>query len=445
MRAIELKTELPGPRSRALMVRRQAAIPAGIGHSAPIFIASASGALLHDVDGNTLIDFGGGIGTLNVGHAHPAVVEAAREQLGRFTHSCFSVTPYEGYVALAERLNFSVPGPFAKKTLFANSGVEAVENAVKIARRATGREAVLVFEHAFHGRTLLGMSMTSKVQPYKLGFGPFAPEIYRLPYPYLYRRPAGLASDQAAFRAEIEEFFATHVAAEKVACVVMELVLGEGGFVVAPPAYVTALMELCRKHGILFVADEIQTGFGRTGRMWAMEHYGIEPDLTTIAKSIAGGLPLSAVTGRAELMDAAQIGGLGGTFVGNPVACAAALAVLDLYEKGDLLERAAELGSKIEARLAGLAARHPCIGEVRGLGAMRALELVRDRTTREPDKERTQATIRRAWESGLLLLSAGTHGNVIRTLMPLVISDAELHEGFDVLEQALESSAGEIR
>ena len=422
------------------MARRQAAIPAGIGHSAPIFVASASGALLYDVDGNTFIDFAGGIGTLNVGHSHPAVVAAAREQLEKFTHSCFAVAPYESYVELAERLNRSIPGGFAKKTLFANSGVEAVENAVKIARRATGREAVLVFEHAFHGRTLLGMSMTSKVQPYKLGFGPFAPEIYRFPFPYLYRRPVGLAADEATFRRELEEFFATHVAADRLACVVIELVLGEGGFVVAPPAFVKVLADLCRENGILFVADEIQTGFGRTGRMWAMEHYGLEPDLTTLAKSLAGGLPLSAVTGRAELMDAAQVGGLGGTFVGNPVACVAALAVLDLYEKGPLLERAAEVGRRVEARLASIADRHESVGEVRGLGAMRALELVRDRATREPDKERTQATIRRAWERGLLLLSAGTYGNVIRTLMPLVVTDEQLEEGFEVLEQSLETS-----
>lgn len=437
MRSIQIQTEIPGPRSRALMARREKAIPAGIGHSAPVFVERASGALLHDVDGNTFIDFAGGIGTLNVGHAHPAVVAAARAQLERFTHSCFAVAPYESYVELAERFNRSIPGDFAKKTLFANSGVEAVENAVKIARRATGREAVLVFEHAFHGRTLLGMSMTSKVKPYKLGFGPFAPEIYRLAYPYLYRRPATAPATAAAFRAELEEFFATHVAAEKVACVVMELVLGEGGFVVAPPAYVQVLVELCRKHGILFVADEIQTGFGRTGRMWAMEHYGIAPDLTTIAKSIAGGLPLSAVVGRAELMDAAQVGGLGGTYVGNPVACAAALAVLDLFEKGPLLARAAELGVRVESRLAALAERHTSIGEVRGLGAMHALELVKDRATREPAREHTQAVIRRAYERGLLLLSAGTHGNVIRTLMPLVTTDEQLEEGFDVLEQSL--------
>ena len=445
MRAIELKTEVPGPRSRALMARRQAAIPVGIGHSAPVFVERAEGALLHDVDGNTFIDFAGGIGTLNVGHAHPAVVEAARAQLGKFTHSCFAVAPYASYVELAERLNVSIPGAFAKKTLFANSGVEAVENAVKIARRATGREAVLVFEHAFHGRTLLGMSMTSKVKPYKLGFGPFAPEIYRLPYPYLYRRPAALAADEAAFRRELEEDLHIGRRGDHEAALAQDQLHHHAGNLLGGDVRGEELLELCRKYGILFVADEIQTGFGRTGRMWAMEHYGIEPDLTTIAKSLAGGLPLSAVTGRAELMDAAQVGGLGGTFVGNPVACAAALAVLDLLEDGTFLARAAALGARIETRLAGLAARHESIGEVRGLGAMRALELVRDRATREPDKERTQTIVRRAWERGLLLLSAGTHGNVIRTLMPLVITDAQLEEGFDVLAQALETSAGEIR
>ena len=438
MPAIELKTEIPGPRSRALMERRLAAIPAGIGHATPLFVERAAGARLTDVDGNTFLDFAGGIGTLNVGHAHPAVVAAATEQLARFTHTCFSVAGYESYVALAERLNRSVPGDFAKKSLFASSGVEAVENAVKIARRATGREGVVVFEHAFHGRTLLGMSMTSKVKPYKLGFGPFAPEIYRLPYPYLYRRPAGAdRPDEAAFRAELEEFFSTHVAPEKVACVVMELVLGEGGFVPAPPAYVRVLAELCARHGILFVADEIQTGFGRTGTMWALEQYGVEADLFLSAKSLAGGLPLSAVTGRAEIMDAAQAGGLGGTYVGNPVACAAALTVFDLFEKGDLLDRAAAIGDRLEQRFAALAAAHPAIGEARGLGAMRALELVKDQATKEPDKERTAATTRRAWERGLVLLSAGTHGNVLRILVPLVATDAEVDEGLDVLTEAL--------
>lgn len=440
MRAIELKTEIPGPRSRALMARRRQAVPAGLGHSTPVFVERASGARVIDVDGNALLDFAGGIGTLNVGHAHPAVVAAVREQVGRFTHSCFAVAPYESYIALAERLNRATPGDFAKKTMLASSGVEAVENAVKIARRATGREAVVVFEHAFHGRTLLGLSMTSKVKPYKQGFGPFAPEIYRLPYPYLYRRPesASAPATAAVFRAELEEFFATHVAPEKVACVVIELVLGEGGFIVAPPAYIAVLAELCAKHGILFIADEIQTGFGRTGKMWAAEHYpGLSPDLTITAKSLAGGLPLSAVTGRAELMDAAQVGGLGGTYVGNPVACAAALAVLDLFEKTDLLDRAAALGRKLEARFTALTERMPAIGDARGLGAMRALELVKDRTTKEPDKERTAGAVKQAYERGLLLISAGTHGNVLRILVPLVVDDAELDEGLEVLEHAL--------
>jgi 4-aminobutyrate aminotransferase/(S)-3-amino-2-methylpropionate transaminase len=435
MTAIRLVTEIPGPRSRALASRRQAAVASGVGASTPLYLDHAHGAVAVDVDGNHFIDFAGGIGTLNAGHCHPAVVEAAGAQAARLTHSCFSVAGYEGYVELAERLNAVTPGGFAKKTMLANSGVEAVENAVKIARRATGREGVVVFEHAFHGRTLLGMSMTSKVKPYKLGYGPFAPEVYRLPYPYLYRRDAPASG--AAYRAEIEEFFQTQVAPERVACVVIELVLGEGGFIVAPEAYVAELQDLCRKHGILLIADEIQTGFGRTGKMWASQHYGLEPDLLVMAKSLAGGLPLSAVVGRADAMDASQVGGLGGTYGGNPVACAAALAVLDAFADDGLVARAAALGRLVEERFARFAARHASIGEARGLGAMRALELVKDRVTKEPDKEKTQAVIRRAWENGLLLLSAGTHGNVIRTLMPLVIADAELDEGLEVLDHAL--------
>jgi 4-aminobutyrate aminotransferase/(S)-3-amino-2-methylpropionate transaminase len=435
MPAIRLVTEIPGPRSRALASRRQAAVAAGIGASTPLYLDHARGAVAVDVDGNQFLDFAGGIGTLNAGHCHPAVVAAASEQVGRLTHCCFSVAGYEGYVALAERLNALAPGAFAKKTMLANSGVEAVENAVKIARRSTGREGVVVFEHAFHGRTLLGMSMTSKVKPYKLGYGPFAPEVYRLPYPYLYRRAA--PASREAFRAEIEEFFHTQAAPEKIACVVIELVLGEGGFIVAPPEYVAELEAQCRKHAILLVADEIQTGFGRSGRMWASEHYGLEPDLMVLAKSLAGGLPLSAVVGRAEVMDASQVGGLGGTYGGNPVACAAALAVLDAFERDGTVARAAAIGGRVEQRFADFARRHAAIGEARGLGAMRALELVKDKATREPDKERTQAVLKRAWENGLLLLSAGTHGNVIRTLMPLVITDAELDEGLEVLDHAL--------
>jgi 4-aminobutyrate aminotransferase/(S)-3-amino-2-methylpropionate transaminase len=433
-RSIVLKTAVPGPRSLALGARRQAAVPRGIAHSTPLFAERAQDALVTDVDGNTFIDFAGGIGTLNVGHANPEVVGAARAQLEKLTHTCFSVALYEGYVALAEKLNRLTPGSFAKKTMLANSGAEAVENAVKIARSFTGREAIVVFDHAFHGRTLLTMSMTSKVRPYKFGFGPFAPEVYRLPYPYPYRMPY---PDVAAWAAAVEEFFLTQVAAEKVACVVIELVLGEGGFVVAPPEAVSFLASLCRKHGILLVIDEVQTGFGRTGRMFACEHYGVEPDVMTMAKSLGGGLPISAITGRADVMDHAPLGGLGGTYAGNPVACAAALAAIEFMERNRLPERAAQIGKQVEERFRGFFDRFPFIGEARGLGAMRALELVKDRPGKEPDKQRTSRVLQRACESGLILLSAGTHGNVIRTLMPLVITDAQLQEGLEVLEHAL--------
>jgi 4-aminobutyrate aminotransferase / (S)-3-amino-2-methylpropionate transaminase / 5-aminovalerate transaminase len=433
--SIRLKTAIPGPESRALSARRDAAIPKGIGHSTPVYARSASGALVTDVDGNVFIDFAGGIGTLNVGHANPDVVLAASEQIERMTHTCFSVAPYEGYVALAETLNRLAPGRFAKKTMLANSGAEALENAVKIARHATGREAVVVFDHAFHGRTLLTMSMTSKVRPYKFGFGPFAPEVYRFPYPYAYR--GRYAGPQPAER-ELEEFFLTQVAAEKVACVVVELVAGEGGFIVAPREWVDVLARVCRARGILLVVDEVQTGFGRTGRMFACEHYGLEPDIITMAKSLAGGFPLSAVTGRTELMDSAQVGGLGGTYAGNPVSCAAALAAVRYIERENLPARAERIGAEVERRFQCFVERFPFVGDARGLGAMRALELVKDRGTKEPDKERTDRVIRKACENGLLLVGAGTYGNVLRTLMPLVVSDAELTEGLDVLENALQ-------
>ncbi len=433
--SIVLKTAIPGPASAALRERRMESVPRGIAHWTPIFAARAQGALVEDVDGNTFIDFAGGIGTLNVGHANPEVVRAATRQLAQMTHTAFSVAMYESYIALAEKLNRITPGAFPKKTLLANSGAEAVENAVKIARQFTSREGVVVFEHAFHGRTLLTMSMTSKVRPYKLGFGPFAPEIYRLPYPCASRGPS--IPDRANAASALEEFFNVQVAAEKVACVVLELVLGEGGFLVAPPDFVNTLERFCREHGILLVIDEIQTGFGRTGRMFACEHYGIAPDLITLAKSLGGGLPIAAVTGRAEIMDGPQIGGLGGTYGGNPVACAAALASIEFLEKNRLPERADTIGQKIRERFLRLFERFPFIGAVRGLGAMQAMELVKDRATKEPDKERTNRVIQKAYENGLILISAGTHGNVIRTLMPLVITDDQLQEGLDVLEHAL--------
>ena len=435
--SIRLKTAIPGPRSQELAARRERAVPKGIGHSTPVYAASARGALVTDVDGNVLLDFAGGIGTLNVGHTNPDVVRAASEQLAKATHTCFSVAPYEGYVALAEALNRLTPGDFAKKTMLANSGAEALENAVKIARHATGREAVVVFEHAFHGRTLMTLSMTSKVRPYKFGFGPFAPEVYRLPFPYEYR---GHYDGRAEAAAQLDEFFRTQVAAEKVACVVLELVLGEGGFVVAPKDYVDTLARVCREHGILLVIDEVQTGFGRTGRLFACEHYGLAPDLIAMAKSMGGGLPISAVTGRAEVMDSAQVGGLGGTYVGNPVSCAASLAAIQFIEKNRLWERAEAIGQVVEQRFRCFLDRFPFVGDARGLGAMRALELVRDKKTKEPDKEVTDRVLRGAYERGLLLVTAGTYGNVIRTLMPLVITDDELTEGLDVLEKALESS-----
>ena len=434
-RSIVLRTAIPGPRSAALLERRQRSIPRGIAQATPVCAERAEGALVIDVDGNRLLDFAGGIGTLNVGHANADVVRAAASQLAKLTHACFSVTIYEGYVALAEKLNEITPGAFAKKTMLANSGAEAVENAVKIARHYTGREAVVVFEHAFHGRTLLTLSMTSKVRPYKFGFGPFAPEIYRLPYPDAYRNPS--AADGAAYEAVLRDFFTTHVAPDRVACVVVELVLGEGGFIVAPPEAIRSLERLCHENGILLVIDEIQTGFGRTGRMFACEHYGIEPDLLTMAKSLGGGLPISAVTGRAEIMDHAEVGGLGGTYTGNPVACAAALAAIEFLERHRLSERALEIGRRVEERFRCFYERFPFIGDTRGLGAMRALEIVKDRATKEPDKERTNRVIQKACENGLILISAGTYGNVIRTLMPLVITDEQLQEGLEVFEHAL--------
>lgn len=427
---IQMKTSIPGPNSKALLERRERNVPRGISNSCPIFVDRAEGALVTDVDGNTFIDFAGGIGTINAGHCNPEVVRAATDQLRKVTHTCFAVAMYDGYVQLAEKLNQITPGTFAKKTMLANSGAEAVENGVKIARHFTKREGIVVFEHAFHGRTLLTMSMTSKVKPYKFGFGPFAPEIYRLPYPYEYRNHAS-ADD-------IEEFFSAHVAPENVACVIMELVLGEGGFVPAPKDYVRKLEQICKKHGILLIIDEVQTGFGRTGKRFACEHYDLQPDLILTAKSLAGGLPLSAITGRAEIMDSAQIGGLGGTYAGNPVSCAAALAVIEFMQREKLPERAQKIGEQIQKRFTQFYEKHSFIGDVRGLGAMMAMEFVKDRTTKEPDKEATNAFIRRCYENGLILIGAGTHGNVIRTLMPLVITDEQLSEGLNVMEHALQ-------
>jgi 4-aminobutyrate aminotransferase/(S)-3-amino-2-methylpropionate transaminase len=440
MSAIRLQTELPGPRSRELMARRAAAVPRGPYNATPIFVKEGRGARLTDVDGNELLDFAGGIGCVNAGHANPAVVAAASAQLAQITHGCFHVTPYEGYVRLAERLNALVPGGFAKKTLLANSGAEAVENAVKIARAATGRPAVIAFEDGFHGRTLLALTLTSKVHPYKSGFGPFAPEVYRAPYAYCYRCPLALAhpSCSVACADAVEDLFQRHVAAESVAAVIVEPVLGEGGFVVPPGDWLPRVRAITEKHGILLIADEVQTGFGRTGKLWAVEHTGVVPDILIAAKSLGGGLPLSSVTGRAEVMDAAGPGGLGGTFGGNPVSVAAALAVLDQMEAGSLFARAEAIGRAFSARAERWRERFPIVGDARGLGAMRAIELVEDRKTKEPAKAATTAVSEACYRRGLVTITAGTFGNVIRTLMPLVVTDAELEEGLDVLEAALD-------
>lgn len=443
MSTIQLRTAIPGPKSQALMRRREAAVPRGVYHATPVFAAKAEGAVLEDVDGNRFLDFAGGIGVLNVGHRAPRVVAALREQIDAFLHTCFSVSPYAKYVELAEKLNALTPGTFAKKTVLVNSGAEAIENAVKIARCYTKRQAILCFEDAFHGRTTMAMSLTSKTHPYKAGFEPFAAEVYRVPYAYCYRCSYSLKypSCNVFCAHHVEDTFKRVVASESVAAVVVEPVLGEGGFVAPPREFYTVLQEICHKHGILFVADEVQTGFGRTGSMFACEHYGITPDLLISAKSLAAGLPLAAVTGRAEIMDAPGVGGLGGTYGGNPLACAAALAAIETMERENLSARAVKLGDVFEARAREWKKKCPLIGESRGLGAMRALELVKSADTREPAKEETEQVLRYCRDKGLIVLSAGSYGNVIRLLVPLVITDDQFDEGLKILESALTSVA----
>ena len=441
---IRLQTEIPGPKSRALLARRAKAVPKGVPAVTPIAVVHAEGAVLTDADGNRLIDFGGGIGVVNTGHRHPGVVEAVRTQLDHFAHVCFPVTTYEPYVELAERLNRITPGAHEKRTFFVNSGAEAVENAVKVARYFTGRQAVLCFEHGFHGRTNLAMALTSKVMPYKKGFGPFAPEVYQIPYPYCYRCAEGPSGGRCcmASATRLEQILAATVDPSSIAAIIMELELGEGGFVPAPVEYVQTLAAFAKQHGILFIADEIQTGFGRTGKLFASEHYGLVPDLMTTAKSLAGGLPLAAVTGRADVMEAPHVGGLGGTYGGNPLACAAALAVLDAMEAERIPAHAQRTGDRVKARFRQWAEQFTCIGDVRGLGAMVGLELVTDRESRTPDKALTGRVLAAALERGLVLLSAGTFGNTIRVLAPLTADDAIIDEGLDVMGAALEAAVG---
>ena len=444
MAAIQLRTAVPGPRSQELHRRREQAVPSGLSHATPVYVAKSDGALIEDVDENVFIDLAGGIGCLNVGHRHSAVTSAIHLQVDRFLHTCAQVTPYEDYVTLAEKMNRIAPGDFPKKTLFVNTGAEAVENAVKIARAFTKRPAVVCFEDAFHGRTLLGLALTSKTHPYKAGFEPFPGEIYRIPYAYCFRCSYGKKYPECKMHCgshAFDEFFRRHVAQENVAAIIVEPVLGEGGFVAPPPEFFAELRAICDKHGIVLIADEVQTGFARAGAMFACERFGLVPDILVTAKSLGGGLPLAAVTGKAEIMDAAGPGGLGGTFAGNPVSCAAGLAVLDAIEKDKLCERAEQLGDHFKQRARQWQTRWPLIGDIRGLGGMCAIELVKP-GTRSPAAEETNSITRYCYEHGVIALSAGSFGNVIRMLMPLVITDAQFDEALDVLEAAIAAAVG---
>ena len=416
-------------------------IPPGHGSITSSYVVSAKGAIVRDVEGRDFIDFASGIGVMNVGHSHPKVVAAIKDQAEKFTHTCFMVLPYEPVVTLAEKLCAVTPGVFPKTALFLNSGAEAVENAVKIARYYTKRPAVIAFENGYHGRTLLTMSLTSKVKPYKFGFGPFAPEVYRMPFAYCYRCPFGLEYPgcDVACADHLKEFFISHVAAEKTAAVIAEPITGEGGFITPPPEYFPKLINICRDNGILFIADEIQTGMGRTGRMFAMEHWNVEPDLMTVAKSLAAGMPLSAVVGRKEMMEVVHPFGLGGTYGGNPVACRAGLAVMEIFEEENLLQTAEALGKKLKKRFDAFQKEYELIGDVRGMGPMLALELVKDRETKKPATDEAKALVKFCYDKGLIILSCGNFGNVIRTLMPLVITDELLERGLAIIEEGLTS------
>lgn len=438
--ARDVSKGVPGPRSQELTERREKAVPRAVFNTVPIFVADGDGASVTDVDGNRYIDLAGGLGVLNVGRGNPRVLEAVRAQVEVFLHECFHVSMYEGYVELAEALNRIAPGEFEKKTMLANSGAEAVENAVKIARYSTGRDAVVCFTNGFHGRTLMGMTLTAKDMPYKSGFGPYAPEVHRVPFPYCYRCPFGLEHPSCgmACAEHTADVIDSQVGASNVACMVIEPVQGEGGFVVAPDDYMPALRAICSDRDILLVDDEVQTGMGRTGKMFAIEHYDVAPDIITTAKSLGAGFPISGVTGPADVMEAPHVGGLGGTFGGNPVACAAALAVIAELTESDLLARAERQGKLIRERLDPLADALGIVGEVRGLGPMVGVELVVDERTKEPNKLAAAAVLKRCHNNGVLILKAGTYDNVVRLLAPLVISDDDLHEGLDVLIDALE-------
>lgn len=442
-RYANMKTGLPGPEARKLLERRYDSVPNGLSFGNPTFAHSAKGALVTDVDGNTFIDFAGAIGTINVGHTHPKVKAALKDQIDHFIHTGFNVMMYEPYVALAERLAQLAPGSHQKKVLLQNSGAEAVENAVKVARKHTKKQGVVTFTRGFHGRTLMAMSMTSKVKPYKYEFGPFAPEVYKAPYPYYYRKPDSLTKEEydEFLLEEFKGFLINDVAPENIAAVVMEPVQGEGGFMVPSKRFVQGIHEICKEYGILFVSDEIQAGMARTGRYFAIEHFDVVPDIITVSKSLGAGVPISGVIGRTDIMDTAEPGELGGTYSGSPLGCRAALAVLDIIEEEKLNDRSVQIGETVMNKFNELASRFGCIGNVRGLGAMNAMEIVKDPESKEPDQPLTRKIIEEAGKRGLLLLSAGVHGNVIRMLMPIVITDEQLQEGLAILEEAVEVSA----
>ena len=440
-RAVHLVTPVPGPRSQEILSRRQQAVPRGLATNLPVVIASAHGARLTDVDGNVYVDFAGGVGCLNVGSTNPEVVEAIRAQAGRFIHGAAALAMYEEYVCVAEAVARISPLSGSKRALLVNSGSEAIENAVKIARRFTDRPAIVTFRNAFHGRTLLTMSLSANVNQ-KRGFGPFAPEIYRADYPYPYRSPHD--SEDACGEAAFAEFSSTvddEVGPSQVAAVVFEVIQGEGGFIVPPANFVRAIRDYCTRHGIMLVVDEIQSGLCRTGRMFACGHFRIEPDLVAVGKSLAAGLPLAAVVGRAEVMDAADVGGLGGTYMGNPVACAAALRVMDILERDNYAEKARRIGATVRGRFRAMRDRYDLVGDVRGLGAMMAMELVTDRTTKTPATEAADEVQRYCYAHGLVIARSGMRQNVIRFLGPLVLTDDELDEGLDILEEAIDGSS----
>lgn len=436
---IQLNTNLPGKKSQELLALREKHVPRGPFNTSPAFIDSAEGALVTDVDGNQIIDLAGAIGTLNVGHSPKRVVDAIKTQVDRFIHPGFNVLMYESYIQLAQKLNEITPGNFEKKTFFLNSGAEAVENAVKIARKYTGRRAVVSFDRGYHGRTLLTMALTSKVKPYKNGFGPLASETYKLRYPYYYRKPDGMSDQQLDdyLLKQIDDFFIGEVPPEDIAAFILEPVQGEGGFVAPSKYFFTKLKSICEQHGILLIADEVQTGFGRTGKMFACEHFDIEPDLITLSKSIAAGIPISAVTGRAEIMDAPAPGEIGGTYGGSPLGCVAALEVINMIEEDGLLNRANEIGATILTAFKEMQQKYPVIGDVRGLGAMCAMEIVKDQVTKEPNKELTGKIVAECNKRGVVLLGAGIYSNVIRILSPLVITDSQLKEALSVLDEVI--------